>query len=389
MCLMIYRPKGKTVTKERLNWGYVNNPDGVGMAYVDDGQLMVDKSLYTFDEWYKAYEALGDRDLLIHFRKASPGMEVKADMCHPFVFDSGEEVQTGEGENVRPRYEFALAHNGKLKWPDRKPKSDTACFVEDVVHPLLSRDPWFLDEKCGVSLMEMAITTDNAIAIMRYDVEDNQTDVYILNPLREWAGRVGHYLDGCWFSNHSYIERTHPYHPQGEFGYDLDDWRYMFPKEEELGWETHAWKVDKNGWKWFWKKECWINVRDGKMEDTLPYRAWPEYFRDKKGRKDIIVVNPTTIPALPQGPMAGLVQHEKLSLQRIAIAYGKKALQPGSKPSANDLMQLLRDDVRLAFPEAMPLNDPDLDKWIIHKDFRSNGGSAEWIIDAQKNVVMG
>jgi hypothetical protein len=399
MCLIISRPQGKTVTKDRLKWGFTNNPDGAGICYVDEGQLMIDKGIYTFDEWYEMYEALGDRDMIIHFRKASPGMEVTEDMCHPFGFDSGKHVETGEGDNVRPRYEFAVAHNGKLSWPDRKPKSDTACFVEDVMGPLMGRDPWFLDNEAGRHMMNLAVNNCNAMAIMRYDVEDDATDIYLVNAERVWSGRVGHYLDGCWFSNHSYIEVTHPYRPNGEFGgsHRQEEWEFLGSSAEEKGWENDPWKVDNLGWKWSYQQQCWINLKSRAKIDKLLYRKWPPYMDAPDVAVSTLATNPIILPPIVVVPdkqdgitafLPHLAIHDQLSLRRIAKAYAVASLgHDAASLFPMEVIDLLRDDTRLAFSkDAKGLSDEKLDLWIIKKDCSESGFKCEWLIEAQGSM---
>ncbi len=202
MCIISVKPAGEKILLATYEDMFRRNPDGAGIAYVDPikNTLVIKKGLMTAKELIEEVLPIEHQDLLIHFRVASPGMVINAKNCHPFraeYFDS-------EVEGATPRFQFAIAHNGKLDWRDTKDHSDTSCFVHDIMRPHISRDPWFLDQEYGQIMMERMICsvgyTNNKMAVMRYDTVEKKTVFYIIN---EKAGDT----DGkIWYSNKTWKE---------------------------------------------------------------------------------------------------------------------------------------------------------------------------------------
>ncbi len=60
MCIAIYKPAGKVITKETLAACFINNSDGAGFAYVNTDifgrRRLVIKKAMTFDLFYKKYK---------------------------------------------------------------------------------------------------------------------------------------------------------------------------------------------------------------------------------------------------------------------------------------------------------------------------------------------
>lgn len=187
MCIALNKPAGITLTRDIYSECYDSNPDGAGFAYVEDGKIVIDKGYFNFDRLYEALKPHEQKALLVHFRIATHGT-VNADNCHPWLVDCGL-------VNGKP-YQFAVIHNGILDHPSCKDKSDTGHFVDDIMKPLLTRDPWFFDAPVGISIFEKIIGRANKLVIMR---NDGQT--YIINAK---AGEVAH---GTWFSNSGYKPR--------------------------------------------------------------------------------------------------------------------------------------------------------------------------------------
>ena len=97
MCLIIHKPKGNSLEESVYKNGFDNNEDGAGFAYVQQDPnnpnrrvLRVEKGFMKFPKFYKRLQELGDEEMIIHFRRASPGMVVSEPMCHPFYVDTGD-----------------------------------------------------------------------------------------------------------------------------------------------------------------------------------------------------------------------------------------------------------------------------------------------------------
>jgi predicted glutamine amidotransferase len=176
MCLAIWKPAGKTVTKEHLTNGYNSNSDGAGIAYAHKGKLFIDKGFFKFDDFYAVYEKVQALPCLIHFRIKTHG-NINANNCHPW----------------RVNENLALIHNGILSLKEADGMSDTGVFAKYVLAPLLigNQNVW---KTSGMKwLIEEAIGTGNKIALM-----DNNGDFSIFNE------KAGTWEAGCWFSNSSF-----------------------------------------------------------------------------------------------------------------------------------------------------------------------------------------
>lgn len=298
MCLLIYKPAGAEIPKDYFKNAQDDNPDGFGLAYVKDGRLNVFKGLMKPKKAIAAIERNSDVDLLIHFRRASPNMKVTGPMCHPFLVTS----KTHELENGKPRFFFAIAHNGKLSYPNTEDKSDTACFVDDIIGPALDRDPWLLDHDYGKYLMEEAIGFGNKMAVMRFDAKENEANVFILNDTEGYGDKAAHWKDKVWFSNYSYLppppKVTYapaypsyvgqtPY-PAPATGGTPSAGKGIYQSALALldAQDDDFTKPDKDGWKWDFNKDCWINVHTKVQTPHLVTRPKRPFYIEERERID-------------------------------------------------------------------------------------------------------
>lgn len=200
MCLIVSVPSSSAPSCRALREGWDSNPDGAGFSVIREGRAPVTRKGFT--DFYVFYQALmdvtgywsGKCSAVVHFRKASPGLTVTKAMCHPFRFRS----QCGQ-------YAFTVFHNGWLDWRTTPSKSDTACFISDLLKPILGFNPVLMDFPAGHTLVERAIGRGNKMVILRYDRKAKVTVTYTLNAWTACNGRVGHEVDGVWYSNHSYL----------------------------------------------------------------------------------------------------------------------------------------------------------------------------------------
>lgn len=194
MCIMLLKPKEKVFSDELYKECFFNNPDGAGIAYVENGKLVVRKGFFHTEEALKEIRSKESGEMLIHFRKANRG-KIDDDNCHPFFVQSDEETK---------QFSFAIAHNGTLDWFSTKDKSDTMCFIDDILGAQLKRDPWFLDTAAGVVLVEKFLGGGNKMIVLRYDSDKNESKTYILNQ------KLGNMHEGTWFSNWSWKKIIKP-----------------------------------------------------------------------------------------------------------------------------------------------------------------------------------
>lgn len=278
MCLLIHKPAGKSVSEQRLKIAFENNEDGIGVAYVcpKTNDLIVDKGWMDLEGFLVFYKEnnLEATSCMIHFRAASPGMDVSEEMCHPFHFESDKYFKMENSEDAQ--YVFAVAHNGKLPWRDTKKHSDTYCFVFDIIEPQLARDPYFFDYPTGKILVEKFVGDSNKICVYRYNRKTKTLSVYILNEKGGVGLKQAHWDQGCWFSNDSYktsfaqvVTTVHYNQYQA-----TQNFRRLF--DPEVG---NFYDPDANGWYWSFDKHKWIHESTGLEQQVLLLRKMPFYMR--------------------------------------------------------------------------------------------------------------
>jgi len=186
MCIAIYKPADKEITKETLETCFRANGDGCGFAYINttftgDRKIKIKKSL-DFDTFYRQYSRALEVDpespFLIHFRIKTHGPVNKAN-CHPFKIDN----------------DHAFIHNGVISGVGFDvEKSDTRLFNDKVLRKL--NEGWMDRE-------EIKLLVEQMIAHSKLVVLNLDGDIQIYNEDK------GNWKDGIWFSNYSYKETTY------------------------------------------------------------------------------------------------------------------------------------------------------------------------------------
>lgn len=130
MCLLITQPEGFTFSDDMLLDFFTSNRDGIGVMYVENGMLVVEKSLPNSAaqaaEFYKTHAA--GKACAIHYRMMTHG-DIDLLNCHPYkVFSKDEDG-----------VDMWLMHNGILHTGNAKDKakSDTWHYINDVIRPML------------------------------------------------------------------------------------------------------------------------------------------------------------------------------------------------------------------------------------------------------------
>lgn len=139
MCLIIHRPAGKMLDKEKFIIAVKNNPDGYGLCVPDNGLLYVQKSDPSLDtDAERLYDILQDdfrdEDILLHLRYTTAG-ETSIRNAHPFpICEAGV-----DGVDIR------MAHNGTINKyrptirDSNSWESDTRIFTRKYARPLFKR----------------------------------------------------------------------------------------------------------------------------------------------------------------------------------------------------------------------------------------------------------
>lgn len=200
MCIAIYKPSEKVISRTTLENCFNSNPDGAGIAYRKylDDKIEISKGYFSFKEFYSFYKGLDSSyEMLIHFRIGTSGKLNKTN-CHPFLVNGKD----------------AIIHNGVLNgFPYTKKKSDTNYLCNILLNGL------DVNHSGLQAILEIAIGS-NKIAIMPYC-----KPVVILNE------SLGEYKDDVWFSNDSY--KCKWYYPNiSDFPYSIYDTKSKRDKKD-------------------------------------------------------------------------------------------------------------------------------------------------------------
>lgn len=213
MCVIVYKPAGKTIGRDILKRCWDKNPDGGGLMYASDGRLKIIRGMM---DWETYEEILDDKvgdliesvPMIFHFRIATHG-SVKPANCHPFIVNKG----------------IAMAHNGVLTCvsvPKDEDVSDSEMFIRAFLRPLDARMSGGLKVKDlndpALSIMIEKVISSNKLAFM-----NGLGEVAIINESMGMWGKAGDDgYEGVWFSNRTWKPSTVVYvKPQygGNYGY--------------------------------------------------------------------------------------------------------------------------------------------------------------------------
>ena len=166
------------LTKETLNNCWLNNDDGAGFLYVQDGKLKAFKEMKNFDRFFNKYMSIKkscpESNIVLHFRISTHGVVNKTN-CHPFFVNS----------------DLGFVHNGVIYGVKEDSRfSDTYMFNKTILKNLPAS---FEQNETIMSLIADFIGTGSKLAFL-----DSSNHYYLVNEEK------GHWHDGCWFSNHSY-----------------------------------------------------------------------------------------------------------------------------------------------------------------------------------------
>ena len=414
MCIAISKTAKAVLSKELLTIAYDQNSDGAGLAFVQNGQLVVKKGFMTLDAFLKAYEKYKDcGDMLIHCRVASVGMKVCAAQCHPFQWDTlgSWDIQEKEDYKGKPRarFQFAAIHNGRLSYRSTAKQSDTSCFVEDVLEPLLGRDPSFLDGPAGYFLLEQYLGEKNKLLIMRYDAQYNKIKTYILNK------KLGHEAHGCWFSNYSYIRVIRqPW--EDDYGYSMGGRGGYYGRGEMMGEHQHhgAYRPTGTGQDenhpdaegWYWKSRvgevpgCYVHKPTGitaadfqeRNVKQAEFSAIARRLRAKEDAQKLAqsiledkaaerremasqgseasaeegIGGATESPKNDDPPylLLHLKEADRQRYRTTALFWARVAIQTNDI-SINDAIEMLRDEVKALMPHLGTYQE--LDNWVLER----------------------
>jgi len=134
MCIIIHKPKDKTVDLDALKRCWDRNDHGAGFMFANDNKVWGNKGYMTFEAllaglhgagFYRKGKLTGKHAVTIHFRLASHG-KIQPSNCHPFPV-------TDELDVLKARFweaDCGVAHNGVIPIErDNKNISDTMTYI--------------------------------------------------------------------------------------------------------------------------------------------------------------------------------------------------------------------------------------------------------------------
>ena len=177
MCIIVYKPKSKNISKKILKNCWESNPDSAGFMFASGGILQIHKGFMEFKDFNKDFrecERQFNENYVLHFRIATDG-GISKDNSHPFYINDS----------------IGFAHNGILSCmntPKASTKSDTALFCELVLQKLPAN---FLELKEYHILLESTADSENS----KFTFLTNEGLCYI------FAEEEGVWDKGIWYSN--------------------------------------------------------------------------------------------------------------------------------------------------------------------------------------------
>jgi hypothetical protein len=214
MCLLLLAKPNYTPKKKYLNCACDSNPHGFGFAFHTGKKIFTFHSLdknETIENFYKMRAKYPEAWAMFHARYATHG-SVKVENCHPFkVANSAKTI---------------LGHNGILPL---KPKigddrSDTKLFAEDFL-PVFGLEN--LDDESFFNELEDFCAGSKLVIFTTEPKMENQ--IYVINE------NLGHWKNGVWYSNNSYMAPK--VHTVAKVEKDWFEWEYSDELEsiDELG----------------------------------------------------------------------------------------------------------------------------------------------------------
>lgn len=186
MCIIISKEKGvKLPSKKTLKTCFEHNPDGAGLMYVKNNQVIIDKGYMKFEDFYKRIKGLKrefnsdltDKALVMHFRIGTHGKNDK-ETTHPFPITSSVE----ELRKTKTTTNVGVAHNGIISnYGYYELLSDTQAFIKDFISVFRELDKKFYKNKSVMKLIESK-------AASKLCFLDNKENIYYIGAFVEDNG---------------------------------------------------------------------------------------------------------------------------------------------------------------------------------------------------------
>lgn len=225
MCLIVHKESANSeFTLSQFYTSYTRNTDGLGIMYVEDDRVKVEKVVGDYKAQLELFKKHQDRDMYcLHQRFKTKGLINRAN-CHPYkILDYDEDG-----------IDLYMMHNGTMSVPIKhQDMSDTWHFAEYYLKPILKADPNLINNEQFQELISGYIGTGNKLLFL-----NNYGEVLIFNEDK------GHNENGCWFSNQYSIKPAvvSTYNNRGGYGMYANNVDKYYEDETEAycGWTNRA-----------------------------------------------------------------------------------------------------------------------------------------------------
>ena len=232
MCVIIYAPKGKKISKNELKEAYDYNDDGCGMAWIEGGKVHYSKGYTNFEVFYNCMETKITNttiDRVFHFRITSRGT-TNCYQTHPFLAsDDKKDMELLDYTGTTP----VLFMNGTItKQKLYNGLNDTASYIIDN----LSDNKINLSSKSTIKKIDKEtgskwaiVETSGVTLVGTFEEEDG---LYFSNTYHKWS----------YWTNYSYNKSTKSYTKTvkdyyGEDYFDESEW-YADIIESSFGYDA-------------------------------------------------------------------------------------------------------------------------------------------------------
>ena len=195
MCIAIFKPKGKEISKDILRTCHESNPDGGGFMFNHESTLHIQKGFMRFNDFWNSFKKINSvkYDMLIHFRIKTHGAISKAN-CHPFLVSE----------------EIGFIHNGIIDIKTKGTESDTMAFNERILKNVF--DLRSVIQSKGIQELIADYIGHSKLVFL-----DNQNKHTIINE------HLGTWDNGSWFSNDSFEEcKYEPFTFNKNYQYEIE-----------------------------------------------------------------------------------------------------------------------------------------------------------------------
>jgi hypothetical protein len=188
MCLIVVKDTKKGVfTDANFNASYNRNSDGMGIMWLEDGRVKVERVLGTLAQQRFVWNKHKHKDMwVLHQRYATHGSKAKMlENCHPYKI-----MDMDDGDVM----DIYMAHNGVISDTETTDASmsDTWNFIENHIKPIVKHNPELLWNDAFQMMINKYIGSGSKLVVLSNRKKD---PMLIFN---EEAGTV---VNGCWLSN--------------------------------------------------------------------------------------------------------------------------------------------------------------------------------------------